>query len=118
MRTQFDEANDLMKTLIFTLGVITESTDAARQQIADAYNTAREFAAAIPWEDGSARPRIEACILRFRDCQAAEQVEAAAWMLTAIQERIAEKDLPDWEALKLVADRAAGMLPQPRRSLH
>jgi len=78
MLTQFDEARHLMSTLIFTLGVITESTDDARRQIAEAYSEARTFAASIPCEDGSARPRIEACILRFREYLAAEQVEDAA----------------------------------------
>lgn len=49
MITTRDETNDLMKTL-FTLGVITESTPEARQQIADAYSEARVLAATIPWE--------------------------------------------------------------------
>jgi len=39
-------------------------------------------------------------------------------MLTAIQERLSERDLPDWETLKIVADRAAGMLAGPRPSVH
>jgi hypothetical protein len=113
---QSDESRHLMKTLIFTLGVITESNEREKQQIADAYSEARSLAASIPWADGSARPRITACLERFNECKEAESVEAAAWLLTATQERVAEKDLPDWETLKIVADKAAGMLPRPRRS--
>ncbi|MFP3546927.1 hypothetical protein SB748_26185 [Rhizobium sp. SIMBA_035] len=115
MPDQFNESRDLMTTLIFTLGVITESNESARQQIAAAYSEARSLAASIPWDDKSARPRITACLARFNECKEAESVEAAAWMLTAIQERVAEKDLPDWETLKIVADKAAAMLPRPQR---
>jgi len=39
-------------------------------------------------------------------------------MLCAIQERLGEKDLPDWESLKIIADKAAGLLPAPRRNIH
>jgi hypothetical protein len=78
MITTRDETNDLMKTLLFTLGVITGSTPEARQQIADAYSEARELAATIPWEKGSARPRVVACLERFKRHKEAGQVDAAA----------------------------------------
>ena len=88
------------------VGVITESSPEARQQIADANSEARHLAASIPWEDGSARPRVVACLERFNEQKEAEDVGAAGWMLTAVQERISEGDFPDWEPLKIVADKA------------
>jgi hypothetical protein len=112
---QFDESRHLMQTLIFTVSVITESDQRAKQQIADAYTQARSLAASIPWDNGSARPRVVACLERFNQCKEVESVEAAAWMLRAIQERLAEKDLPDWKSLKNVAEKAVSLLP--RRSL-
>jgi hypothetical protein len=113
-----DEAKHLMETIIFTLGVILENNKAAKQRIADAYSEARELSASIPWENGSARPRVTACIEQFRIHKDAEEVEAAGWMLCAVQERLSEQDLPDWESLKIIADKAATLLPPPRRTRH
>jgi len=113
-----DEAKRLTETIIFTLGVILENNEAVKQRIADAYSEARKLSASIPWEAGSARPRVIACIDRFRIHKDAEEVEAAGWMLCAIQERLSQKDLPDWESLKIIADKAAGLLPAPRRKVH
>lgn len=73
--------------------------------------------ALIPWEGGSARPRIVACLERFQTYKEAEEVEAAGWMLTAIRERLSEQNLPDWERLQVVADKAAELL-EPKPSTH
>lgn len=115
--TAQDETDDLMKTLVFTLGVIVDSDADSRSRIAEAYSSAKALAASIPLEDGSARPRIVACLELFRTHKEAGRVDAAAWMLTAVQERIGEKNLPEWEKLQIVADKAAQLL-EPKRSLH
>lgn len=113
-----DESHDLMNMLTYTFGVITDSPEADRQRIADAYAEAQALAASIEMENGSARPRIVACFARFNACKAAEDIAAAAWMLMAVQERIAEHDLAGWPTLKIVADKAAGLLARRRESLH
>lgn len=117
MSSADDEANHLMETLVFTLNVIVESAGGDRQRIAAAYSEAQALAASIPWQNGSARPRIVACLERFQAHKEAERIEAAGWMLTALQERIEEQDLPDWQKLKVVADKAVKLL-EPKRSVH
>lgn len=113
-----DEATDLMKTLMQTVGIIAGSTKADRRRIAEAYGEAQVLVAGIAPGDSSARPRIIACFERVNACKAAGDVAAAGWMLTALQERIAEKDLDAWQALKIVADKAAALLRPPRKQMH
>lgn len=105
-----DETDDLLKTLIFTLGVIVNSDVNRRSCISEAYANAQTFAATIPLDGGSARPRIVACLERFATHREAGRVEAAGWMLTAIEERIAEKTLPRWKELQTVVDKAKQLL--------
>lgn len=113
-----DVAKYLMEMIVFALRVILESEDTAKQRIANAYSEARAFAASIPFEDGSALRRVVACSKQLRSPRHVEDVEAAGWMLSAVQERLSERDLPDWESLKILADRAARLLPPPRRNVH
>jgi hypothetical protein len=113
-----DETDHLTETLIFTLSVIIEAGPGDRHRIAKAYSRAQNLAESIPSGGGSARPKIVACIEQFRLHKDAEEIEAAGWMLAAIQERIAEKNLPDWEKMQTVAEKAAQILPDPRRSVH
>lgn len=113
-----DESADLMKSLMHTLGVITVCTAAERERIAEAYETAQVLVTGIARENGSARPRIVACFERIDVYKAADDVAAAGWILTAIQERIAEKKLAGWQALKIVADKAAALLRPPRKQMH
>ncbi|CDZ66613.1 Hypothetical protein NGAL_HAMBI2605_48890 [Neorhizobium galegae bv. orientalis] len=112
-----DEAEDLAKTLAYTVGVIANSDGAEKERIAAAYYEAQELAWSIVPDGSSMRPRIEACLHRFKDYQAAGDIAAAGWMLTALQERIGEGDLADWDKLKIIADKAAQLLV-PRPSLH
>lgn len=113
-----DETEDLAEALIYTLNVIVNSSDDVRRRIAAAYYEARQLAAGIDLDNGDARPRIVACLERFRLLQTAGNIEAAGWMLTALQERIAERNLQDWRKLRNVAKKAADLLPPPPRSLH
>ncbi|TAZ83306.1 hypothetical protein ELH72_08535 [Rhizobium ruizarguesonis] len=106
-----DEATALMKTLIFTLDLIVNNEGEKRQRIANAYAEAQGLVATIAPENGSVRPRIVACFQRSDAYRAKDDIAAAGWILTAIRERIAEKDLPEWEKLATRADKAAQMLP-------
>lgn len=118
MMTKHDETADLMKTLMKTLDVIASSREADRQRIAEAYAEAQILAASIERENGSPRPRIVACFERFYACEATKDATAAAWILMALQERIAEHDLPGWPTLKIVADKAASLLRPSRAQMH
>lgn len=113
-----DEATSLMETLTYTLGVIVNSDGDDRQRLIAAYEEAQAFATGIALADGSARPRIIACLQRFKAYKAAEDIAAAAWMLTAIEERIAEHNLVGWPTLKIVSDKAASFLRPPRKQMH
>ena len=87
MKTQFHESADLLDMLLFTV-----------KRIANADQDARSLVATIGLDDeGSARPRIVACFERFNAYKTADDVAAAGWILTAIQERVAERDLPGSE---------------------
>ncbi|MFA1627041.1 hypothetical protein ACDY96_31240 [Rhizobium mongolense] len=113
-----DEASALLKTLVFTLGVITNSNAEDRRRIAEAYYEAQRMVDTIELESGSARHRIIACLERFNAYKAEDDVAAAGWMLTALQERIGECDLTDWEKLKIVAEQTVQLLLAPRNELH
>ena len=112
-----DEFEDLAEALVFTLNLIVSVSDDDRRRIAAAYHEARQLAAGIAADNGDARPRIVACIESFKLRQTAGNIEAAGWMLTALEERIAERNLPDWRKLRSVAKKAVDLLPPPR-SLH
>lgn len=118
MRGPRDEAADLLEILIFTVGVIASSNVQDKQRIATAYRDARALVAAIGLDDeGSARPRIVACFERFNAYKAADDVAAAGWMLTAIQERVAERNLPGWQQLRTIVKGAARELPPPGKCM-
>ena len=111
-----DEFEDLAEALVFTLNLIVSVSDDDRSRIAVAYHEARQLAAGIAFDNGDARPRIVACIERFRLLQTAGNIEAAGWMLTALEERIAERNLPEWRKLRTVAKKAADLLSsRPKR---
>ena len=90
--------------------MIASSKAANRDHISHSYSEAKAFAAAIPLAGTDARPRIIACLKQFNILKAAGDLAAAGWMLAALEERITEGDLPDWEALRKVADKAVESL--------
>lgn len=116
MKTQFDEAADLLETLFDTLKIIAMSDELDRQRIANARHDAACLVATIAKEEGSARSRIVACFERFAAYKEAGDVNAAGWMLMAIEERIAERDLPGWRKLRTLANMAARALPRPEKT--
>lgn len=103
----------MMEALVHALTTIATSDTPDRQRIANARHDAERFAATIRQEAGSARPGILACLGRYEAYKAAGDVNAIGWMLAAIEQRIAEQDLPDWRRLRTVANMAARALPLP-----
>lgn len=108
-----DETTDLMRTLAFTIGVITQNKGEMLQRIAEAYEEAQELVASIQLTNGSAHPRIVACFERLDAYKASNDIAAVGWMLTALQQRVYEKDLPEWEKLAVLVDHTISFLPRP-----
>ncbi|TCQ16691.1 hypothetical protein [Rhizobium sp. PP-CC-3G-465] len=115
MRNEFD---DIARTLIWAAGMVLQSGPADRRRIARAYRKAQERVAAIPAANGDARPRIVACFEAFDDYKSREDVAGVGWLLTAIQERVNEHDLPDWQALNLLVDDVLEMLGLVEMTVH
>lgn len=114
-----DEATDILNTLFEALRTIAVSGSQDRQLIANSRHEAERFAVTIAMEAGSARPRILACLRQYEACTANGQVGATGWLLFAIEQRIAECDLPDWRKLRAVANIVVRALPRPKNvALH
>ncbi|MGZ9719083.1 hypothetical protein [Rhizobium miluonense] len=101
-----DETAELLETLIFTIRMIVESSARDKQRITNAYRDARSLVATLDLDGGSARPRILACLEYFNSYKDDDDVAAAGWMLTAIQERVAERNLYGWQKLQEIIDAA------------
>ena len=107
-----------MDTIVFTLGVILESDGAAKQRIANAYSKARIVAATLPWEGGSARPCVVACTEQIQVHMEAEKSRRRDGCSALFSERLSEKDLQDWESLRIIGDKDAALLPSQQRDIH
>ncbi|GHD21350.1 hypothetical protein ACFOEZ_19930 [Tianweitania populi] len=113
-----DETKDLTETLAFTLSVILSGNEAERRRIASAYQRGRQLIAGIPFDRGDARPRIIACSERFNTCDIAGEIASAGWMLAAIEERVAEKNLRGWRKLRKLVDETVRFLPSCQQTVH
>ena len=120
MKPAHDETADLLETLIFTVNVVATSSAEDKQRVANAYQDARSLVATIGLDDeGSARPRIVACLERFGAYKAAGDVAAAGWMLAAMQARAAEHDLVGWQAfMRIIDDTVRVLSPAGKTALH
>jgi hypothetical protein len=112
-----DEVEDLAKTLSWTIGMIAQSGPEDRARIAAAYVEAQTLVAGIEKEDGSARPRIIACFKRS-DAYRADDDACVGWILTAMQERVNEADLPDWRKLRKIIKQSVAVLPLASSTVH
>lgn len=113
-----DEVVDLSKTLVWTVGMITQAGPGERERVANAYREAQDLVAQIRKTKEGARPRIVACFHRSDEYRAAEDIACVGWILTAIEERVNEGDLPDWRKLRKVVKNAVKLLPAPAPTLH
>ena len=50
--------------------------------------------------------------------RAVEDIACVGWILTAIEERVNEGDLPDWRKLRKVVKNAVKLLSDPAPTLH
>jgi hypothetical protein len=113
-----DEVVDLSKSLVWTVGMITQAGPDERERVANAYREAQDLVAQIPKTDEGARPRIVACLHRSDKYRAVEDIACVGWILTAIEERVNEGDLPDWRKLRKVVKNAVKLLSDPAPTLH
>ncbi len=113
-----EETEHLSETLVWACGMILQAEPDDRQRIAHAYHEAQELVAGIPLDDGDARPRIETCFKRSDAYRAADDVACVGWILTAIQERVNERNLPGWPKLRKVVKEARKLLPLDRPTVH
>ncbi|WP_273729117.1 hypothetical protein [Brucella gallinifaecis] len=113
-----DETRDLTKTLVWACGMVLQSGPEDRQRIALAYGQAQELVAGIELDNGDARPRIVACFRRSDTYRAADDVACVGWILTAIQERVNEKNLLGWRKLRKLVNGAIELLPVGGPTVH
>lgn len=113
-----DETEDLSKTLAWACGAVLQASPEDRQRIALSYQEAQDLVAGIPKDNGDARPRIVACIDRSETYRAAENIACVGWILTALQERVNEQNLPDWRQLRKVINKTTKLLPPAKPMVH
>lgn len=113
-----DEVEDLSKTLLWTVGMITQAGTDDLRRVARAYREAQDLVSQLPKTEEGARPRIVACFDRSDEYRAADDIACVGWILTAIQERVNEGDLRDWRKLRRVVKQMVKLLPEPAHPLH
>lgn len=113
-----EEAEAMSKTLIWAVGMVMQSGPTDRELIAHAYQEAQDLVATIEKDNGDARPRIVACFERSDTYRAVEDIACVGWILTAIQERVNERDLPDWRKLRKVVSNTVKMLSVSKPTVH
>lgn len=113
-----DETEKLIDTLDWTCGMIAQSGSDDRQRIALAYSQAQDLITGIPLDGGDARPRIVACLQRSNSYRAVEDIACVGWILTAIQERVNERTLPDWRQFRKVIKQTLKLLPLSGPTMH
>ena len=112
------EARAMFKTLEWTFGMIEQSDPDRLQHIANAYNEAQELIATIPKDNGNPRPRITACFARSDAYRAVDDSACVGWVLSALQERVNERNLPDWRKFRKVVKMAVKMLSASKSTVH
>lgn len=112
------EEEDLFKTLHWTQVMVLQSGPEDRERIALAYKQAQELVAAIPRDNGDARPRIVACFERADTYRAADDIACVGWTLTAMQERVNERNLLNWRRFRKIIKTAIDLLPLPTPTVH
>lgn len=112
------EAEAMFKTLEWTLGMITQGSPEEREHMANSYQEAQQFIASIPKDGDDAHPRIVACFERSDGYRAADDSACVGWILSAIQERVNEQNLPNWRKFRKVVKMAVKMLSVPKPTVH
>jgi len=66
---------------------------------------AQQLIASIPKDHGDPYPRIVTCLQRSDACKVTEDLACAGWMLAATQERVSERNRPNWRKLRKVLNQ-------------
>ncbi|RWO61963.1 MAG: hypothetical protein EOS17_32770 [Mesorhizobium sp.] len=98
--------------------MILQSGPEDRQRIALAYQDAQTLVFSIPRDSGDARPRIAACFKRSDTYRAVDDIACVGWMLTAVEERVDERNLPTWRQLRKVINNILTQLPLSKSAVH
>ena len=113
-----DETSDLVQALLVVDEAITRSRGDTRRLIVESYADAQACVLALTAERRPPAARVKACFARYKVFKDADDVAAIGWLLTAAQERIAQKNLPAWPMLDMIAGRAARKLTVSRHTLN
>ncbi|MBZ5845073.1 hypothetical protein LAV88_29330 [Rhizobium sp. VS19-DR104.1] len=113
-----NETEAMSRDLIWILSLIVNSRPEERQRIALAYAQAQDLVASISKDNGDAWPRIVACFERSDAYQAAGDPACAGWLLTGMQERVNERNLPDWRKLRKIIRNTIKRLPLTMPTVH
>jgi hypothetical protein len=113
-----DETVDLSHAIIGIGNTILQSNADDRLRIAKAYHEAHLRVATIPLDNGDARPKIIACFLQSDLHQDANDIAFVGWILLAMEIRVNEQNLRDWEKLSDVVHQLVGLLPVGELTVH
>lgn len=98
--------------------MVLQSGTEERERIAAAYREAQELVATIPEDNGDARPRIEACFARSDIYRAMDDLACVGWILTALQERLKERNLPGSRKLLEIITESLKLLRPLNPTIH
>lgn len=104
-------------TLFVTVCEILQANADERHRIAIARLEARALMSVMKSDGAKAHERVRECFGRLNSLAGAQDKAAAAWMLAAIQERLAEGGLPNWKELLQLAKEAERLLLQAPGSM-
>jgi len=113
-----DETGDIVQALLLVDEAITKSQGDTRRLIVESYTDAQAYALGLVVERKKPLARVKACFERYKLYKDSDDVAAIGWLLVAAQERIAQKDLPLWQMLESIANRAAGKLATSHHTLN
>lgn len=113
-----DETVDISLTLVQTGNLILRSRPGERRRIAQAYREARLLVATIPIHSGDARPQIIACFGQSDLHREENDIAFVGWMLMAMEIRVKEQNLRDWEKLRDVVRQLVDLLTAEELTVH
>jgi hypothetical protein len=113
-----DENENISITLLQLGHLVMQSDAETRERIAVAYLQAQEMVASIAKDHGDARPRIVACFECSTAFEVLDDIAWVEWMLTAVEERVNERDLRNWRSLRKVIKTVVKVLPLVKPTVH
>ncbi len=108
----YDDERNVVKALLYAINIITQQKDENLQRIADDYEEALELIASFELNSDLSLSRTMARFVHYYPDKTSNSLAFAGWMLAALQQRIHERDLPDWEKLGRLIDTTVALLPR------